>query len=208
MLESSVKLVDTSSQVSPQASIPDDAELDDPTLEEISLPVKTLGLGASVLPGDVIQLQEEEGKALGCLLVTRSSLNAHCRKQVSDLKMALCQNKSETTKAIKEAKTLCTHTTREAEAYRAMLISEAEAWHTTCIKEAETNCALIIAEVENCCSMAIRKAESCSAKQACFIQQSHAKAMQHLEMEAIGEEGERLPLLPCHLWGSPLGQPP
>ena len=70
MLESSVKPVDTSSQVSPRASIPDNAELDDTTLEEISLPVKTLGLGTGILPGDVIQLQEDAGKALGCLLVT------------------------------------------------------------------------------------------------------------------------------------------
>ena len=46
MLESSVKPVDTSSQVSLQASIPDNAELDNLTLEEISLPVKTSGLGA------------------------------------------------------------------------------------------------------------------------------------------------------------------
>ena len=71
-----------------------------------------------------------------------------------------------------------------------MLISEAEAWHSTCIKEAKDNCASIIVEAENCCSMAIRKVESHSAKQACFIQQSHAEGMQHLEMEAIGEEGK------------------
>ena len=107
MLESSVKPVDTSSQVSLQVSIPDDAEPDDPNLEEISLPVQTLGLGASILPGDVIQLQEDVGKALGCLLVTRSSLHACHRKQVSDFEMALCQNELENTEAIKEAKTLC-----------------------------------------------------------------------------------------------------
>ena len=69
-LEGFAKPVDTSSQESPRASIPDDAELDDLTLEEISLPVETSGLGASILPGDVIQLQEEEGKALGWLLAT------------------------------------------------------------------------------------------------------------------------------------------
>ena len=84
-------------------SIPDDAEPDDLTLEEISLPV--------------IQLQEKAGKALGWLVVTRSSLNAHQRKQVSDFEMALHQNESETTKAIKEARALCAHTIREAEAH-------------------------------------------------------------------------------------------
>ena len=71
-----------------------------------------------------------------------------------------------------------------------MLISEAEAWYTTCTKEAEANCASIKAEAGNSCSMAIRKVESHSAKQAHSIQQSHAKGMQHLEMEAIGEEGK------------------
>ena len=106
MLGCSIKPVDTSSQVSLQASIPDDVEPDDPTLAEISLPVKTSGLGASILPGDVIQLQEEMDKALGCLLATRSSLDAHCRKQVLDFETTLCQNESETTEAIKEAKTL------------------------------------------------------------------------------------------------------
>ena len=117
MLESFIKPVDISSQMSPQVSIPDDAELDAPTLEEISLPVETSGLGTGILPGDVNQLQEEVGKALGCLLVTRSSLNACHRRQVSDFEMALCQNESETTEAIKEAKTLCACTIREAEVH-------------------------------------------------------------------------------------------
>ena len=71
-----------------------------------------------------------------------------------------------------------------------MLISEAEAWHAICIKEAEANSTSIIAEGENCCSIVIRKAESCGTQQACSIQQSHAKGMQHLEMEAIGEKGK------------------
>ena len=177
MLESSAKPVDISSQVSPQASIPDGAELDDLTLEEISLPVETLGLGAGFLPGDVIQLKGEVGKAFGCLLVTRTSLDAHCRKQVSDLNMALCQNELETTKATKEARTLYTNTTREAEVHRAMLISKAEAQHTTYIKEAKAECASIIAEAENHCCTAIRKMESHSTTQACSIQQSHAEGM-------------------------------
>ena len=88
-------------------SVPDDAEPDDLAHEEISLSVKTSGMGASVLPGDVIQLQEEAGKVLGWLLATRSSLNAHQRKQVLDFEMVFCQNELETTEAIKEARTLC-----------------------------------------------------------------------------------------------------
>ena len=116
-LEGFAKPVDTSSKASPQASIPDNAELDNPTLKEISLPVQTLGLRTSITPGDASQLQEEAGKALAWLLATRSCLNAHQRKQVSDFEMALHQNELETTKAIKEARTLCACTIREAEAH-------------------------------------------------------------------------------------------
>ena len=75
-------------------NIPDDAEPDDQTLEEIyappSLLVETPGPGASILPRDVIQLQKEANRALGCLLAIRSSLDAHQRKQVSDFEMGLC----------------------------------------------------------------------------------------------------------------------
>ena len=193
-LEDSTKPMDTSSQVSPWVSIPDDVEPDDETLKEIyappSLLVETPGPGANILPRDVIHLQKEANRALGCLLATRSSLDAHQRKQVMDFEMALHQNESETTKAIKEAKALCASTIREAKAHQATLISEAEAWHYTCIREAEANCTSTIAEADNCCSMAIRKAESCGAKQAHSIQLSHAKGMQCLETEAIEEEGK------------------
>ena len=83
-LEDSVKPVDTSSQASPWVSIPDDAEPDNLTLEEIydppSLLVKTLGPGAATLPRDAIQLQEEANRALACLLVTGCSLDAHWGK--------------------------------------------------------------------------------------------------------------------------------
>ena len=72
--EDSTKPVDTSSQV----SVPDDTEMDDPTLEEIhaspSPPVKTLGPSGNAPSLDVTQLQEEANKALGHLLVTRSLL--------------------------------------------------------------------------------------------------------------------------------------
>ena len=185
LLVSTAKPVDTSSQVSPQASIPDNVELEDPTLEDISLPIKTLGLGASALPVDVGQLQEEVGKALGCLLMTRSSFDACWWRQVLNFEMAFCQNELVTTEAIKEAKTLCTCTIREAEAHHVMLISETETQHATCIKEGKANCASIVAEAENSCSMAIRKAESGGTRQTHSIQQSYAKGMQHLEVEAL-----------------------
>ena len=115
-LGNSAKPMDTSSQV----SIPDNTEMDDPTLEEIQVcpshPVETPGPSNGALSLDVTQLQEEANKALGHLLATRSSISAHQRKQVSDFGMALYQNESEITEAIKEVKALCAHTFRDAEA--------------------------------------------------------------------------------------------
>ena len=103
-LEDSAKPVDTSSQ----ASTADDTEMNEPTLEEIhatpSPPVGTPGPGSDTPPLDMTHLQEEANKALGDLLPTRSSIDAHWQKLVSHFGMALCQNESETTKAIKEAK--------------------------------------------------------------------------------------------------------
>ena len=133
-------------------SIPDDAEIDDPTLEQIhaspSLPVETPGPSSKAPSLDVTQLQEEANKPLGHLLTTRSSIDACWRKQVSNFGMA---------KAIKEVKALCAHTIRDAEAHKAALISEAEVQHATCIKEAEANCAHTLTEAENCCLTALRR---------------------------------------------------
>ena len=114
-LEDPAKPVDTSSQV----SIPDDVEMDNPTLEEInaspSHPVKTPGPSSRAPSLDVTQLQEEANKTLGCLLVTRSTINTCWRKEVSDFGMALCQNESEI-EAVKAAKALCAWIIRDAEA--------------------------------------------------------------------------------------------
>ena len=73
-LDDSAKLVDTSSQV----STPKDVGMDDPPLEEIQPsppPVETLGPSGEAPSLDVTRLQEEANKALGHLLVTRSSIN-------------------------------------------------------------------------------------------------------------------------------------
>ena len=121
--------------------------------------------------------------------MTRSSIDAHQRKQVSDFGMAIHQNESETTEAIKEAKALCACTIQGVEICWTVLISEAEVWHATHIKEIEDNCAYALAEAENCCSTAIREAESRGASKDCSIQQSHTKNIQCLEAEAIEEVG-------------------
>ena len=122
---------------------------------------------ALVSSQNIVQLQKEVNKALDDLLMTRSSLDAHWRKQVSDFEMALHQNESEATEAIMEAKALCGSTIREAEAHcttlireaeaqHAILIREAVAQHDTLIREAEDNCASIITQMEVCCTTAIR----------------------------------------------------
>ena len=131
------------------------------------------------------------------LPMTRFSLDTCLRKQVSDFEMALHQNESEATEAIREAKALCGFTIREAKTH-----------HTTLIRKGKANCASIITEVEVCCITAFRKAESYCAKHAYSIQQLHAEGMQHLEMEAIEEEGRDWPLLPSCLWNSIMGLPP
>ena len=56
------------------------------------------------------------------------------------------------------------------------------------IKEAKAICACSIQEAKNCCSIAIKEAEIPRASQAVSIQQSHHKAVQHLEGESIEEE--------------------
>ena len=205
--EDSTKPVDTSSQV----SIPDDAEMDDPTLEEIhaspSLPAETPGPCSGVPSLDVTQLQEEANKALGHLMATRSSIDTHWRKQVSDFGMALCQKVLKVTEAIKETKALHAWTIRDVDAHQAVLICKAEVWHITCIKETEVNCACTITEAENCCSTAIKKAQSQGASQAHSIQQLHAKDIQCLEAEAIEEDRRGLLCLPHHLQYCPKGQP-
>ena len=118
------KPVDTSSEV----SIPDYSEMDDPTIEEIhaspSLPVKTSGPSSGAPSLDVTWLQEEANRALGCLLVTRSSINVHQWKQVLVFGIVLHQNELEIIEAIKEVKALCAQTIRDTEAHWAVLTSK------------------------------------------------------------------------------------
>ena len=142
-----------------------------------SPPSRAPGADTSILPENVIKLQKEMNKAMGCLLMTKSSLDACWRKWVSDFKVALHQNEAEATKAIREAKAHCGAT-----------ISEADACFTTHVREAEANCTSIIMGVEAPCTAGIRKVESHCAEHAHFIQQLHGDGMQHLEVEAMEEE--------------------
>ena len=68
-------------------------------------PSKTYpGTDMGTLSDEVLQLQGEMNRAMGQLLTTRVSIDAHCRKQVSDTKTAFHQNKAQTTKVIKEVR--------------------------------------------------------------------------------------------------------
>ena len=125
--EDLARLVDTSSQV----STPDDVEMEDPSLEEIpttSSPTARTPLGSSgdAPPLDIAHLQEEANKALGDLLVTKSLIDTHQWKLVSDFSMTLWQNESETLESIKEAKAHYDHSIKEVEAHCSLAIQEAE----------------------------------------------------------------------------------
>ena len=74
-------------------SAPDDAEMGDTSLEEIPIAssptAKTPEPSSGTPPSDATHLWEEANKALGELLVTKSSLDAHWQKLVWELGKAL-----------------------------------------------------------------------------------------------------------------------
>ena len=134
---------------------------------------------AGTPPTDASHLWEKANKALGELLATKSSINAHQQKVVWELGMELCQNNSETMESIKEAKAICACATQDTEALC-----------SATIKEVKATCACTIWEAKALCSMAIRDAEIWGASQADPLQQRHAKSIQHLEEQVIQEEGK------------------
>ena len=117
--EDSSKLVATSSQVSTWVAMPDNSEPiilpSEAVCTPTNLPTETLLADLGALPTEVILLEEEMSNAMGCLLITRASLDAHQRKQVSDFQMAIHQNDAEATEAIRETKVHCGSVIREVE---------------------------------------------------------------------------------------------
>ena len=55
----------------------DDNEPLEQTPKGAHTPTKGFGAGACILPKEVIALQEEMNRAMECLLMSRSSLDAH-----------------------------------------------------------------------------------------------------------------------------------
>ena len=182
--------VDTSSQVSTL----DEAEKGEASLEEIpaasSAIPETPGPSSGTPTEDTDHLQKEANKALGKLLATKLSINACWWKLVWKLSMDLCQNKSDTTKSIREAKAVCNAAIQEAKAACVCSIQEAEMHCSMAIKEAKATCAHAMKEIKTLCSMAITDAEAWGAIQDGTLQKSHAKFMLHLEEQAIEEENK------------------
>ena len=187
--------VDTSTQV----SAPDDTERVEASLEEIPTVTSpnTPGPRGNTPPSDVGHLWEEANKALGGLLATTSSINAHWQKLVWDMGMSLCQNDSETTESIKEAKAICTHSTQEVETLC-----------STTIKEAKVTCAHSIQEAKALFSMAVRDAETQGASQADSLHWWYIKSFQCLKEQGIEEESKSqlyfLSTCEAALWVSPM----
>ena len=96
--EDLAKLVDTSSQV----STPDDAEMEDPSLEEI--PATSSPTAGTHRPSSDAPPLDIAHHALGDLLATKSLIDAYWQKVVSDFSIALWQNESKTLESIKEVK--------------------------------------------------------------------------------------------------------
>ena len=68
------------------------------------------GGDTGALYDEVLCLQGEMNMAMGQLLMTRASMDAHHRKQVSHTEATFCKNIAQTTEAIWEAKAQCTST--------------------------------------------------------------------------------------------------
>ena len=115
---------------------------------------------------------------MGWLFTTRASIDACCRKQVSDMEAAFHENEAEATETIREAKAHCMAAIWEAEAGSTAAIWEVEAAHSAIIWKAEA-----------ACTAATREAETACVDHAHTLQQTHRDSMQGLEMEAIKEEG-------------------
>ena len=121
------KPVDTSSQM----SACDDAKMEDTSLEEIPAPssptAEAPGPSSDTPPTDVAHLWVEANKALGDLVMVKSSIDAHWQKLVSEFSMAFHQNDSKAMESIKEVKAICAHSIQEVENCCSVVITEEEA---------------------------------------------------------------------------------
>ena len=141
------KLVGISQQASMWAATPDDtvpiSHLSSLTLvleipEVASVPTTQksrthTGTDSGTLSEKVLWLPGEMKRAMGWLLTTRASIDAHCRKQVSDTKTTFHQNEAQTAEVIKEVRAHCTTVIWDAKAMCAAAIREAEATCADCV---------------------------------------------------------------------------
>ena len=137
--------------------------------------------------------------------MTRSSLDACQREWVSRLQDGPSSKWGQRPlRLLGETKAHCGYTIREAEAAKLLSLGKQRPNTPLTLGRQRPTVPLLL-QRRNHCTNDIRKVESHCAKHACSIQQLHAEGMQHLETEAIKEEGKRMPLLPSHLWNSIIG---
>ena len=144
---------------SSQVSAPDDAEMEDASLEEIPTPSSP----TAEAPGPSSDVPPPD----------MAHLQEEANKALGDLL------------AIKSS--LDAHQQKLVSEF-GMALHQNDSETMESIKGAKAICALSIQEAETHCSIAIRETEAQRASQAGFIQQSHTKAIQHLEEESIEEE--------------------
>ena len=170
--------VDILSQVSTQ----EDAKMAEASLEGVPTTISPIAMttksGSITSPADEAELWENANKALEELLATKASTDTCRQRAVWELGMELCQNKSKTTKSIKEARTVYSHVTLDA---KALCFAT--------IKEAKTTQACTIWEAKAACCMAIRDAKTQRGSQAELLHRQHGKVMWDLEEQVIQEEG-------------------
>ena len=83
------------------------------------------------LPDEVLWLQGKMNAALEWLLMTRATMDSHCRELELNTELTMHMNKAQATEAIKEAEVCHAAAIKEAKLHHTTRIKEAEVWHTT-----------------------------------------------------------------------------
>ena len=126
---------------------------------------------------DVLHLQEEMNDAMVHLLSARAAMYMCCQWVISETEVSHCQNKIDTSEAIREIK-----------AWYTAMIGDAKAIYRTAMRKAEALHLASTSKVEVTQATSIRKAEATNVAWASKLQWQHQEAMWNLEEEALKEE--------------------
>ena len=88
--------------------------------------------------------------ALKWLLMTRATMDSHCRELELKTKLSVCMNEAQAIKTIKEAEVSHVAEIKEAKVHHAAKIKEAEVHHAATIKEAMLHHTTRIKEAKAC----------------------------------------------------------